>query len=371
MSEVDHLDESGHGTEAAEAELVELQNTAQYLTLAIYGPQGTGKTRMGVGAAVYVAEREAEKEGSPGPIAVFDTENRVFHAVKLYRYRLEKAGIQTLGPRVRSRRFEDLLNFVEQAKRAGAHVLLVDQLTHVRRDVEAAYRAEHPDKTTLGPSDREAINVVFRRFTDAIVNIPMHVILVGRAKDNYEDEADEGGGRRTVRAGVTIDAGRDLAYEPMVVIEMEPVPHSQRRKGRPFKPRAIVVKDNTGKIHGRRLAPPEGHDLGPVLDALDGVHEETDLAPSSGLFKSAAAARAEIERREEILAEISGRFAMHGMAGHGKEAVAARARAIHAAFGGITSEEALARLSVDVLEEGFTHLVKNLTAAPRREDGAS
>lgn len=330
----------------------------RFLSMVIYGPEGSGKTTLALDVGRLAVLREAFRSRVQKPLGILSTEPGV---ALTWRARLARGNarsrVEVLAPEAPTRRFSDLLAFLETA-RERCSAIVIDSVTHFRRDCEQAYRRER-GRTRLDPSDREAINLKWREFTDRLSTLDLHVILVGRAADQYEDELDEESPdrRNRVRTGTRADAGRDIGYEPLVVVEM----FSQRLRRRKTVagrlvealPRATVVKDRTGSVHGERFDCPKAADFRRVFDAIDGGrHAGGSLDVSQDLYADETRRRDRARARDAALEELAAAFDAHGLGGQTKEAKQRRAELLRSVFG-FGSETNLRELSPEQLDVGL------------------
>lgn len=253
------------------------------------GFQGAGKTHTATLAAIEVWKRLKNPKAR---IAMFDTETGgeyVNHLVKA------ATGQNLLG--IKSRALIDLLDFGKECVAGAAPIMLVDSITHVWREVCAAYLLQvnkalesqrRPMRTRLEFQDWSNIKERWNIWTTFYLNSPLHIPLCGRAGYEYdfEEHTDDSGKVRNelVKTGVKMKVEGEFGYEPSLLIHMsrEQVEDPTRPTGFRIVRRAEVLKDRFDEMDGQILDNPTGASFAPHLDRLRlGVLNTVDVEPKT------------------------------------------------------------------------------------------
>lgn len=230
---------------------LQVMGTGQgYLKAGFLGFPKSGKTYTG--ALLAVGTRKLF--GSDKPIAMFDTEGGSEYISPMI-YKLTGQD----GLVVRSRSFDDMMEFAQECERTGISVCLVDSMTHPWRELCKAYlvkvnagrHARHlPPRTKLEFQDWDPIKEAWARWTDWYLNSEMHVIICGRAGFDYDMQTNEETGRKElVKTGVKMKTETEFGYEPSLLVEME---RAQKINGKVTMVRkATVLGDRFGLLDGK------------------------------------------------------------------------------------------------------------------------
>lgn len=188
------------------------------LRLAISGPSGSGKT-MG---ALTIAK------GIGGRIALIDTERS---SASLYADPV-KLGDGTLWqppafdavdiePPFAPEKFVEM---IVAAGKEGYDILIIDSMTHewngsggVLELVDQVARAKFGGNSYMAWSEMTPRH---RKFVDAILNSPMHVIVTLRSKTETEQVTDERGKKKVVKLGMKAETRDNTDYEFTTVLEL-------------------------------------------------------------------------------------------------------------------------------------------------------
>ena len=189
------------------------------LRLAIIGPAGSGKT--------YTALRIAA--GIGGRTAVIDTERG---SASLYadKFHFDVCELPDRSP-------GGYCVAIEAAAKKDYPILIIDSLSHAWQElceqVEKMAHAKFGGNTWAAWSEGTPIQ---RRFVDAMLNYPGHVISTMRVKTEWEIQADEKTGKkRPIRIGLTPEQRKGMEYEFTMLMQLSP------------EHVAHVLKDRTGK----------------------------------------------------------------------------------------------------------------------------
>lgn len=188
----------------------------KYVKMLVYGASGSGKTTLALGLSKHVTGKTALIDMERG--ADFYADSFPFDVLRTKDYKQVMAALDYL-----------------ESGNSEYSLVVVDPISVLWAVIiEAAQIARGNMERALTFADwgivKRKMNAVYTR----LVNLPMHVVVIARAKDEYEGEGDN---RR--RAGTTPDAEKNLSYLFDVVISLE-----KNRKGR----KAIVEKDRSNSL---------------------------------------------------------------------------------------------------------------------------
>ncbi|MYD94134.1 MAG: AAA family ATPase [Chloroflexi bacterium] len=276
----------------------------------IYGEAGSGKTRTATEIALGLAKLAPS---GPAPIAFFDTEGGSDFMIPI----CEAAGVELLVARARS--FEALMQFMAEARAAGA-VIIVDSISHTWDDLRESYEKKLRRKQGLEIWDWGVIKPAWREFTNEYLVSPCHAIVCGRSQNMYEQVYNESRGKSEVQVtGTRMKTEKETGYEPSLLIEMDRRPN--RDGGTGWLHVATVVKDRADLLDGQEFNDPDFATFQPHFDFLNigGRHNPTDTTrDSQGMFATPdnaierkRAVESTIEKIEHafVLADISSRSA--------------------------------------------------------------
>lgn len=188
----------------------------KYIKMLVYGASGSGKTTLALGLSKHVT----------GKTALIDMERGADFYADSFQFDV-----------LRTKDYKQVMTALDYLESGNSEysLVVVDPISVLWAVIiEAAQLARGNMERALTFADwgivKRKMNAVYTR----LVNLPMHVIVIARAKDEYEGEGDN---RR--RAGTTPDAEKNLSYLFDVVISMESV-----RKGR----KAVTEKDRSNTL---------------------------------------------------------------------------------------------------------------------------
>lgn len=195
------------------------------LRLALTGPSGAGKT--------WGALQIAKSLG--GRIACIDTENG---SASLYSD-LCDFDVMTLTAPYSPERY---IEAIKEAEAAGYDVLIIDSTTHEWSGVggcleinEKTAQAKFRGNTWSAWNDTTPRH---RKFIDAMLQSPMHIICTGRSKTETA-QTEEGGRKKVVKLGMKTEQREGFEYEFTVVLDLTHDGHF-----------ALPSKDRTGLFSG-------------------------------------------------------------------------------------------------------------------------
>lgn len=219
-----------------------------------FGNTGSGKTTT----LSLLAAGMSKRFHGGAPVAFFSTEPGVDFVKPIF----AAEGIQLFEER--SKAFSDLIGTVKQAQTLGCEILIVDSVTHVWRELVDAYCKKR------GVSKPEFhhwkdIKGEWSRWTDLYVNAPIHMLVAGRAGNEYEYEEDERGKKELVKGDSKMKAETEFGYEADLLIELFSdadlaATKARRKKGEASKIRdsrmrhtALVKKSRAWALNGRQF----------------------------------------------------------------------------------------------------------------------
>jgi hypothetical protein len=215
------------------------ERTQLYLRCALFGPSGSGKTMT----ALRMAKGIAEKMGVP--FAVIDTEAR---SASKYADRIS-FDVDDLGEKT----IDHYIAAMNECIRAGYKVLVIDSLSHAWRELtEEVDRITQQSISKTSFSAWGKVNPKQKRFIDAILNFPGHIIATMRSKTEWVIGEGKGGKITPEKMGLAPEQGKGIEYEFDLLIELDQ------------KHQAAITKDRTGKFQDETIDKP-GEDFGVAL----------------------------------------------------------------------------------------------------------
>ncbi|MBU0907448.1 MAG: ATP-binding protein [Nanoarchaeota archaeon] len=247
----------------------------KYLKIAVYGPPGVGKTWFGL--------------TFPSP-AVIDLEG----GTDFYADRFQFSVMDTKS-------FAEVLSAVEFLE-TGQHefkTLVIDPITIIWsslqdgrlefkvNDVDKAISGE--EKTSFNYQDWGQMKRFYSLLMTKLVNLNMHVVMVGRQKDEYDIKK----GGEMIKIGVKLDGEKSTTYLPDIYFRLE-----SDKSGKRF---AVFEKDRSGTFQeGQRV---EGISFesfsGLVEKASHGTSVATHQSEEDAINKDAAFFQARETRPSE------------------------------------------------------------------------
>lgn len=213
--------------------------------MALFGPQGSGKTSDAVQIAIGLSLNHHKN----APIAFFDTEKGSDFALAL----TGVEGVKML--RIKSRSFSDLLASVKEAETAGCCALIVDSMSHVWTEIMDAFCRARKIKRIEFQHWRE-LKAMWQQWTDAMLNSPLHMVICGRAGKTYEyQENEETGKQELITTGTKFKAEGEFGYEPDVLVELW-AERLDKKTGKHSQlvHKGLVLKDRTWAVNGREFS---------------------------------------------------------------------------------------------------------------------
>jgi hypothetical protein len=217
----------------------EAERTRLWLRCALFGPSGSGKTMTALRMAKGIADRMGVR------YAVIDTEAR---SASKYADRFS-----FIVDNLNEKTVDHYIAAMNEAAEAGYQVLVIDSLSHAWRELtdEVDRIAEKSaTKNTFSPWAK--VNPKQKRFIDAILNFPGHIIATMRSNTEWVIKENKSGKSVPMGIGLKPEQGKGIEYEFDLLIQLDE------------DHQAIVKKDRTGKFQDETLDKP-GEDFGVAL----------------------------------------------------------------------------------------------------------
>jgi hypothetical protein len=258
----------GKGKGALSMAFKQAERTRLWLRCALFGPSGSGKTMTALRMAKGIAGK------MNGKIAVIDTEAK---SASKYADRISFV-VEDLNRKT----VEDYIGAMNDAARLGYKVLVIDSLSHAWRELtEEVDRIaqQSTSKNTFSPWAK--VNPKQKRFIDAILNFPGHIIATMRSKTEWVIGEGKNGKNAPEKLGLAPEQGKGIEYEFDLLMEL-----NQNHQ-------AVVTKDRTGKFQDETIEKP-GEEFGIALyewlvGSDTGVAEASPVKPPAMPRKEEAA----------------------------------------------------------------------------------
>jgi hypothetical protein len=336
--------------------------TTRFVKGTFFGFAGSGKTvtvsQLGIGLQQII--------GDGKPVAFFDTETGSDFVIPLF----EEAGIELVVAKTRA--FSDLLTFMDEAA-STSNVVIIDSITHVWNELKEAYERKLKRRHGLELWDWGKIKPDWARFTDAMLDSKMHVLMAGRAGFQYEERTndDKGGKTEVVRTGTKVKAESEFGFEPHLLVEMELIDEGRSD----LIHRARVLKDRSQTMNGASidfvessLKDPENHVLQAFQPLVDWYrvrggadHRGIDRTRTSDdMIETPASAAFRKERVAIALEEIKAAFITADLSMSTEKGKRVVLPIIARHFGGTMSWEAVKAMRLEDLEAGLEGVRREL-----------
>lgn len=227
-------------------------NTKAALKIGIYGPPGSGKTFTSLLCMEGIAK------GTGKRFAYVDTEQGTdFYASHVPARSVHPEAFDFDALETRS-----ITEVLAEVRKLDPEIhcgVVFDSITHLWEATQAAYTGK---RTSTGGIPIEAWSRVKKPYKDLIawiLSTPLHVIICGRQGNDFDTGED---GKMT-KVGVKMKAEGETAYEPDILIRMEP-----EKVGGVSKLWALGEKDRTGVISGKWIELPADQSPGYTFRAI-------------------------------------------------------------------------------------------------------
>ena len=162
-----------------------------------------------------------------GPIAMFDTESGSVYLQPTVAKLTQKKLLAKKG-----RSLEMMMQWAKACVEHGVSVGIVDSVTHPWKEVQSSYldeinrwreRKGLSKQRRIEFQDNAVINQRWEVWTEFYLNAPLHLIVCGRAANEYEwEDRDDGSGKKDlVKTGIKMRCQNEFGFEPSLLIEME------------------------------------------------------------------------------------------------------------------------------------------------------
>lgn len=284
-----------------------------YLKAGFLGFNKSGKTHT----AMLLACELRKLLGLKTPIAIFDTEATAEYVAKRIK---AETGLDPVGEKSRS--LSDLMKLSRECEAGASDILIVDSVTHIWREVCAAYldqvnrardASNKPRRSRLEFQDWSNIKEKWGTWTELYLNSKLHIIICGRAgyEWDFQETEDSVGNvhKELVKTGIKMKVETEFGFEPSLLVQMERVQVMEEGKlSRPFVHRATVLGDRFDVMDGATADNPSGEFFLPHLrELVPGAHNAVDVALKTDMgVDEAGQASYDRERRDKevILEEI-------------------------------------------------------------------
>ncbi len=260
-----------------------------YVKATFQGPQGSGKTRT----AVELACKAHSFFGSKKPVAFYDTEGGSDYVADLIS---ERTGMKPI--RVKTRAFSDLRQVVHECEGGASDVMIVDSISHVWRELQAAYmqkvnEGRRSPKLRMDIQDIMKIKELWAPWPDDFLQSAVHIIVCGREGNEWGHEWDEEKGKsELVQTGKKMKVESEFGYEASLMVSMaaeQVAAQTVKLRGGKKEKRerriinvATILKDRYDKMNGHVIEMPTGDDFLPFLELHNPkAHGRMDTAVKS------------------------------------------------------------------------------------------
>lgn len=234
-----------------------------YLKMAIYGPQGSGKTFTSLLFAEGLAKHMNKR------VAYVDTERGTDFYIKEVKQRQVHPDAFKID-REDTRSIATVTKSVKELDPKEYGVIVIDSISHIWDSCQEAYPEEK--KTSAGTIPFHAwvqIKKPYKDLLNWLLDSEFHMIICGRQKNVYSNEDDQ-----LKKVGVDMRAENETAYEPHICIRMEPVKDQKNTAKSVYQ--AFVEKDRSGVLGGKIITNPNFHTIEPLLPLLGGTQAKME-----------------------------------------------------------------------------------------------
>ena len=293
-------------------QLVNLGGGVGHVKAGFLGFAGSGKTYTAVELALGIRKFL----NLPGPLGMFDTEAAAQYVAPRVK---AVTGLDLVG--AQSRALNDAVDFLSACQLQGVSVAIIDSVTHLWREVCDSYlkqvnvglekKGRNP-RTRLEFQDWGPIKATWERFSNLYLNIPMHVIIAGRAGYEYDyEQREDGSGKDLIKTGIKMKTEGEFGFEPSLLVEMERIQtDASGALQSKLIHRATVIKDRFGLLDGKECDNPTFEFFKPfVATLIPGARAQVDTTRQTdlGVDESGDAKyNAERKKRAIFCEEIQG-----------------------------------------------------------------
>ncbi|HYF56049.1 MAG TPA: AAA family ATPase [Salinarimonas sp.] len=363
--------------------LTNLGGGAGFVKGGVLGFAGSGKTYTLTRLAIGIRKHF----NLSGSIAMFDTEAAAQYVAPMVR---RETGADLVG--CQSRALRDSIEFLKECQKQGVAVAIVDSVTHLWREVCDSYlkqvnaalekKGKNP-RTRLEFQDWNSIKKVWEEFSNLYLNIPMHVLIAGRAGYEYDfEDREDGSGKDLVKTGIKMKTEGEFGFEPSLLFQMDRVQQDADGKlQKRFTHRCTVLKDRFGVLDGKECDDPDWTFFKPYLDLLTpGAHVAvaTDKQTDMGVNEAGDAEFVRERKQRTIFCEEIQGLLTAAFPGQSAEEKKAKATIIFRLFGTYSwtavegMESAKLKTGLDALPAAIEEYRKpaQAPASTKEKDGA-
>ncbi|MGE0751824.1 MAG: AAA family ATPase [Variibacter sp.] len=230
------------------------ENTSAFLKMGLLGFQGSGKTKtaglIAIGLVRYMQKHNIDY--AKKPVFFLDTET----GSDWLRPDFEKVGIPLYVAKTRA--FSDLIRACDEAAENGSF-LIVDSISHFWKELCESYARAKKNQLRLSGNYRLQFQdwsylkgeQGWQQFSDRYVNLPLHMIVCGRAGYEYDYFADDEGKKQLEKTGVKMKAEGEFGFEPSLLVQMELCQKLDGKAVSAVWREAHVLKDRSTLIDGK------------------------------------------------------------------------------------------------------------------------
>lgn len=234
-------------------------NTKAALKIGIYGPPGSGKTFTSLLCMEGLAKASGKR------FAFVDTEKGTdFYASHVPARSVHPEAFDFDALETRS--ITEVLTEVRKLNPETHCGVVFDSITHLWEAAQAAFSGKRTSQGGIPIEAWARVKKPYKELISWILSTPLHVIICGRQGNDF-DTGDDG---KMVKVGVKMKAEGETAYEPDILIRMEP-----EKENGVSKLWALGEKDRTGVISGKWIELPEnqapGHTFRMLIQPLLGL----------------------------------------------------------------------------------------------------
>lgn len=330
----------------------------------LYGEAGTGKTFTAIKFAVYI-KRHFKLDGD---IFFFDTETGAEYVNPYVR---QHTGRNLVG--FKSRSLGDAIEFIDEAKKAKASVVIFDSVTHITEEIDRSFldqlnvelaRRGKAKRLKIEWQDRSELNKIHDRFTSAYLNAPLHIIVCARRANIWKREENEETGKVELNVtGTKMKTASGLAYEPSLLAEMDRENMFVNGVQRIVRTMTILKCrfNEFSKLDGKQFIDPDGEAILPHLALLTpGADNTVDLSRQTKMeVNDDGDTKWAQERLNRTIAceKIQALF-VTSIPGRGAQEMKAKAIALEQVYGTGSWTEITTKITAKVLNEGLATLEK-------------
>ncbi len=266
-----------------------------YIKMAMYGPQGSGKTYT----SLLFAEGLAAHRG--GRIAFVDTERGSdFYASKrpseVHPEAFDFDAIYTSS-------LSAVIEAIRGLDPKHHTVVVIDSISALWDAAMDAYEGSRTSADTIPMNAWGRIKAPYKALVKSLMGAPLDVIICGRQKNEF---AKEGGELRKV--GVAMRAEGETPYEPHMCVRME----SRRSIQDPLRSDYMLIaeKDRSSVLAGRVIPNPTFETIRPILGLMGDEQapmedEESRIEADSELLQAQEEKK---DRKREVSAGLLTEF---------------------------------------------------------------